>query len=177
MKELLEIFKVFFRIGAFTFGGGYAMIPLIQEEIVEKKMWMKEEEFIDSIAIAQSLPGAIAINIATFVGYKIKGIKGAIFSALGVILPSFLIILLLSGFLLKNRDNIYLKKIFLGVRPAIVSLILVSIYKLQKSVEKNKFSIIMYILAVIALIAFKVSPILVIVFSGFTGFLYFGGKK
>ncbi|BEP28481.1 chromate transporter [Helicovermis profundi] len=177
MKELFSIFKVFFRIGAFTFGGGYAMIPLIHEEIVDNNGWMNESDFLDAIAISQSLPGAIAINIATFVGYKIKGIKGALVSALGVILPSFLIILFLSGILIKNKDNIYLKKAFLGVRPAIVGLIIFSIYKLQRSVEKNIFSISLYIVSVILLIVLGINPIFVIIASGILGYLYYGGKK
>ena len=153
------------------------MIPLIHEEIVDKNKWMSESEFLDAIAISQSLPGAIAVNIASFVGYRIKGVKGAIVSALGVILPSFFIILFLSGVLIKHKDNIYLQRAFLGVRPAIVGLILFSIYKLQRSVEKNKFSISLYIVSVLLLIVIGISPIFVIIVSGLLGYLYYGGKN
>ena len=105
MRVYWEIFLVFFRIGAFTFGGGYAMLPLIQNAVVDKKKWLGDKEFIDMLALAQSMPGPIALNTAVFVGNKRKGIKGSIFSSLGIILPSFITILLLVIEFTQFRDN------------------------------------------------------------------------
>lgn len=176
MKEYLKIFSIFFRIGAFTFGGGYAMIPLIEEEIVEKNEWVTNDEFLDALAVAQSLPGAVAINMSTFVGYKIRGIRGAITACLGIILPSFFIILFLAGFLIKYQDNTYMKNAFRGVRPAVVALILVSVYKLQKSVEKSPFTYILFTVAFLMLIFLKMHPISVIIVSALAGYIHYGGK-
>ena len=176
MKEYLKLFSIFLKIGAFTFGGGYAMIPLIEEEIVDKNEWLSNDEFLDALAVAQSLPGAVAINLSTFVGYKIKGIRGAIMSCLGMILPSFFIILFLSGFLIKYQDNIYMKNAFRGVRPAVVALILVSVYKLQKSVERSKFTFVLLAVGLSMLIIFKLNPIAVITFSALAGYIHYGGK-
>lgn len=176
MREYLELFSIFFRIGAFTFGGGYAMIPLIEEEIVEKKSWLTNDQFIDALAVSQSLPGAVAINMSTFVGYKAKGIRGAIAACLGMILPSFFIILFLAGFLIKYQDNLYMKNAFRGVRPAVVALILVSVYKLQKSVDKNKFTFVLFTVGLIMLIFLNLNPITVIIVSALSGYIYYGGK-
>ncbi|MGB3367958.1 MAG: chromate transporter [Acidaminobacteraceae bacterium] len=176
MKEYLKIFTIFFRIGAFTFGGGYAMIPLIEGEIVGKNEWISSDEFLDALAVSQSLPGAVAINMSTFVGYKIRGIRGAIMACLGIILPSFFIILFLSGFLIKYKDNLYLKNAFKGVRPAVVALILVSVYKLQKSVEKSRFTYILFTVGIVMLIIFKMHPISVIIVSALAGYVHYGGK-
>lgn len=176
MKEYFKLFSIFFRIGAFTFGGGYAMIPLIEEEIVGKNQWVNIDEFLDALAVAQSLPGAVAINMSTFVGYKIKGIRGAIAACLGIILPSFFIILFLAGFLIKYQDNKYMQNAFRGVRPAVVALILVSVYKLQKSVEKSKFTYTLFLVAFVMLIFLKMHPISIIVLSALAGYIYYGGK-
>jgi chromate transporter len=176
MKEYLKLFSIFLKIGAFTFGGGYAMIPLIEEEIVDKNEWLSNDEFLDALAVAQSLPGAVAINLSTFVGYKIKGIRGAIMSCLGMILPSFFIILFLSGFLIKYQDNIYMKNAFRGVRPAVVALILVSVYKLQKSVERSKFTFVLLAVGLSMLLIFNLNPIAVITFSALAGYIHYGGK-
>lgn len=176
MKEYLKLFSIFLKIGAFTFGGGYAMIPLIEEEIVDKNEWLSNDEFLDALAVAQSLPGAVAINLSTFVGYKIKGIRGAVMSCLGMILPSFFIILFLSGFLIKYQDNIYMKNAFRGVRPAVVALILVSVYKLQKSVERSKFTFVLLAVGLSMLLIFNLNPIAVITFSALAGYIHYGGK-
>ena len=115
------MFKTFFKIGMFTFGGGYAMIPMIEEEVVNKHHWVSREEFLDLIAIAQSCPGVFAINISTFIGYKLKKRRGAITCALGTALPSFLIILAIAMFFHQFEDNPVVAAIFRGIRPVVVA--------------------------------------------------------
>ena len=114
-----DSFKTFFKIGIFTLGGGYAMIPLIEEEVVNKKQWVSKDEMLDLIAIAQSCPGVFAINIATFIGYKLKKERGAIATTIGTALPSFLIILLIAMFFHQFEDNRIVAAIFKGIRPAV----------------------------------------------------------
>lgn len=115
---LLKMFLTFFKIGAFTFGGGYAMIPIIQEEIVNKRKWIDENEFLDAIAVAQGSPGPVAVNTSIYVGYRVGGLAGALMCLLGTILPSFFIILVVAKFFYQYRNNPILDKVFLGIRPA-----------------------------------------------------------
>ena len=133
MNIYWESFKTFFKIGAFTLGGGYAMIPMIEAEVVDKHQWISKEEFIDLIAIAQSCPGVFAINMSVFIGYKMKKTSGAVCSALGTALPSFLIILLIAMFFHQFQDNHVVESIFRGIRPAVVALIAVPTFNLAKS--------------------------------------------
>lgn len=119
----IEAFSIFFKIGAFTIGGGYAMVPLIEDEIVTKRRWIAKEDFIDLLAISQSAPGILAVNISIFIGYRLRGIRGSIITALGTILPSFLIILAIALFFHNFKDNVYVERIFKGIRPAVVALI------------------------------------------------------
>ena len=121
MASYWQIFISFFKIGSFTLGGGYAMIPLIQQEVVDKKGWLKESEFVEMMAIAQSAPGPIALNTAIFVGYKARGIKGVIFSSLGTILPSFIVILLIAIIFTDFKNNPGVERVFKGIRPAVVA--------------------------------------------------------
>ena len=127
------LFITFVRIGAFTIGGGYAMLPLIQREVVDRG-WMSKEEFIDLFAVAQSLPGVFAVNISIFVGYKLKKLTGSVICALGTILPSFLIILAIALFFTQFRENEWVEKAFKGLRPAVVALIAVPAIMLLKYV-------------------------------------------
>ncbi len=133
MASYWQIFISFFKIGSFTLGGGYAMIPLIQQEVVDKKGWLKENEFVEMMAIAQSAPGPIALNTAIFVGYKARGIKGVIFSSLGTILPSFIVILLIAIIFTDFKNNPGVERVFKGIRPAVVALIAAPLYKMGKS--------------------------------------------
>ena len=119
----LTSFKTFFKIGLFTLGGGYAMIPLIEKEVVDNHKWMTREELLDVIAIAQSCPGVFAINLSTFVGYKLRNTRGAICTSLGTALPSFIIILLIAMFFRQFQDNHVVAAVFRGIRPAVVALI------------------------------------------------------
>lgn len=133
MRRYWELFLVFFKIGAFTFGGGYAMIPLIRNEVVSKKSWLNDDEFMDMLAIAQSMPGPIALNTALFVGNKRLGFKGSLFSGAGVILPSFIVILLIAVLFTQFKDNAIVERIFKGIRPAVVALIVSPLLLLGKS--------------------------------------------
>ena len=162
---LWEIFLTFFKIGAFTFGGGFAMIPIIQQEIVEKKNWIKEEDFIDTISIAQSAPGPIAVNLSIFVGYKIKGFPGAVICTMGTVLPSFIIILLIAKFFYQFKDNHIVEKIFLGIRPAVVALI----------VYKSRFSYVDLLIALITtliIVFLNINPVYMIIIGALGSVVY-----
>lgn len=178
LKKLFELFMVFFKIGAFTIGGGYAMVPLIQEEVCSRKKWSTDEEFLDIIAIAQSLPGVLAVNTAAILGYKLFGISGVLFAVLGAVLPSFMIILVIAIFFAQFTKYAVTEHIFKGVRPAVASLMAFSVIKLGSKVGISKFNIIMGILAIVLLVL-DVHPILIIVISGIIGVAtqYLGGKK
>ena len=175
MKKILTLFLAFFRIGAFTFGGGYAMIPLIQKEVVDNKKWLKEQDILDIIAIAESTPGPIAINSATFVGYKVAGVLGSAAATLGVVLPSFVIILALSFVLEQFGDIVAVKYAFNGIRAGVLALILKALFSMYKSCPKSLFS---YILMALSFIAAALAPmigystILVIVGCAVTGIVY-----
>ena len=134
------LFKTFFKIGIFTLGGGYAMIPLIQKEVVERNKWLTEEEMLDVIAIAQSCPGVFAINVSTFVGYKLQHRQGALFATLGAALPSFIIILLIAMFFRHFQDNPVVAAMFRGIRPAVVALIAVPTFNMAKSAKITWFN-------------------------------------
>lgn len=165
-------FKTFFRIGMFTLGGGYAMIPIIQNEIVERHKWMSEDEFLDVLAIAQSCPGVFAINISIFIGYKLRKIKGAVCTCLGTALPSFLIILLIAMFFHSFKDNRIVEAIFRGIRPAVVALIAVPTFNLAKSARITLTNCWIPIACAMAIWALGVSPILIILIAGTAGYIY-----
>ncbi|SNX53565.1 chromate transporter [Thermoanaerobacterium sp. RBIITD] len=169
MRLYIEMFISFFKIGAFTLGGGYAMLPLIQKEVVERKKWIDREEFIDMIAVAQSAPGPIAINTAVFVGYKIAGVTGAIFTTIGSALPSFLIILIIASFFVGVQGNPIVERIFKGIRPAVVALIAAPVLNLAKDAKVNKKTVIIPIVVAIAVGFLKFSPIYVIIIAAICG--------
>ena len=125
MKTFLQLFWTFFKIGAFTFGSGYAMIPMIEKEVVDRRKWFEKDDFYDQFALASSAPGPFALNTAVFVGYKLKGWWGSLAAVLGAVLPSFLIILLIAVYLSEFRSNRYVEAAFKGIRPAVIALIAV----------------------------------------------------
>lgn len=176
-KELFEIFITFFKIGAFTIGGGYAMLPLIEKEVVEHKKWVKEEEIVDIFAIVQSVPGVIAINTSMFVGYKKAKIRGAVSAALGVTLPSFFMILAIYYALSGIKDNIYIQKAFEGVRAGVTALILLIAVKLAKKTITSYISAIIAVLAFILLVFFEIHAILIIVAGGIAGYIIYTIRK
>lgn len=172
MNQYWELFKIFFRIGAFTIGGGYAMVPLIEDEIVAKRKWIKPEDFLDLLAIAQSSPGILAVNIAIFVGYRLKGMKGSLVTSLGAILPSFLMILAIALFFQQFKDNVYVEKIFKGIRPAVVALIAAPTFKLGKSAKINRYTIWIPVVSALLIWLLGFSPIWIIIAAGLGGFVY-----
>lgn len=169
MKLLWELFFTFFKIGAFTFGGGYAMLPLMEHEVCTTKKWICEEDMVDVLAIAQSVPGAIAINSSTFIGYKIAGIKGAFVATLGVILPSFLIILALAGLLVEYGGTPILTKVFYGIRAVVVALIVAAVFKMYKSCVTDYPTLIIAFMAFGSLFFFNLSPVAAIIVGGIVG--------
>lgn len=162
MKILMDMFITFFKIGAFTLGGGYAMLPIIQKEVVEKKKWIGETEFLDMVAISQSAPGPLAVNISAFVGQKMKGLVGLITSTLGAILPSFIIIILVASVFLGIENSPVVQRVFQGIRPAVVALIAVPVISMGKTAKVNKKNFIIPLLAAVLVAVFKITPIYVI---------------
>ena len=167
-----ESFKTFFKIGMFTLGGGYAMIPIIEEEVVNRHRWVDKEEMLDLIAIAQSCPGVFAINISIFVGYKLRKVRGAIATALGTALPSFLIILAIAMFFHQFEDNRYIAAMFRGIRPAVVALIAVPTFNLGKSAQLNRFTVWIPVVSALLIWLLGVSPILIIIAAGLGGYIW-----
>lgn len=174
----LRLFVSFFKIGAFTFGGGWVMISIIEREIVDKHHWLEREEFLDLLAVAQSLPGILAVNISVAVGDKLRGVKGSICAALGTILPSFFMILAIAIFLTPDmiKNNSILSPVFKGIRPAVVALIVAPVLSAAKAAKLNWKTVIIPI-AVALLIWSKLpvvsSPILYIVLGGIGGYMWF----
>ena len=170
MKRLLEIFAVFFRIGLFTIGGGYAMLPIIQKEVVETKGWMDDEEFLDALSLTNSLPGPLAINAATFVGYRVCKVKGALTAVLGAASPSVIIILAVAMVFSNLTEYPVVQYIFDGIRPAVVALILYALIKLAKSAKlREYFNWLIALSAVAAIAVFGLHPIIVVVAGALYG--------
>ena len=165
-------FSTFFKIGMFTLGGGYAMIPIIEEEVVNKHQWVSKEDMLDLIAIAQSCPGVFAINISIFIGYKLRKTRGALVTALGTALPSFLIILAIAIFFHQFEDNKVVAAMFRGIRPAVVALIAVPTFNLAKSAHLNPYTLWIPIVPALAIWLLGVSPIWIIILAGVGGYLY-----
>ena len=169
---MFKLFSTFFKIGMFTLGGGYAMIPIIEAEVVDKHKWVTKEEFLDLIAIAQSCPGVFAANISIFIGYRLKKVRGAVLSCLGTCLPSFLIILLIAMFFHRFQDNPVVASIFRGIRPAVVALIAVPTFNLAKSAGITWASCWIPIGGALAIWLMGVSPILIILLAAIGGYVY-----
>lgn len=169
----LQLFLTFFKVGALVFGGGFAMIPIIEREVVTNKKWVSPEDFIDMIAVTQASPGPVAVNSAVFIGYKLKGLPGALVSLLGTVLPSFTIILLFAIFLASQGDNEILKRFFAGVRPAVAALILGAGLKMGKKVIHSSFALIISISALVTLFLLGLHPIILIILGALTGVLYY----
>lgn len=175
--SLLTIFLVFLKVGAFTFGGGYAMLPIIQGEVVTRREWVDENRFIDMIVIAQSLPGAIALNSAILIGMRLRGIPGGLLAALGVIIPSVAVILALAAFFLPVfQDNVYLKAIFYGLRPAVVALIAAAVVNLGRNIFDHWRSAALAAALLAAALLLKLHPIAILLAGGAAGLLIFKEK-
>lgn len=174
---LWQLFLSFVKIGAFTFGGGWAMISIIEREIVDKHHWIERDEFLDLLALAQSLPGILAVNIATAVGDKLRGRKGGTVAALGTILPSFLIILAIAIFLTPDviKNNRTISAIFMGIRPAVVALIIAPVITSAKAAKLTLRTVWIPLLVALMIslnIGFVSSPILYVMLGAACGWLY-----
>ena len=161
MVSLFKIMRVFAKIGAFTIGGGYAMIPLIENEM-DRRGWIKTEELPDIIALAQSAPGVLAVNVSIFAGYKLRGIKGSIAATLGTVLPSFLIILAIAMFMTSFQDNPIVIRMFNGIRPVVVSLIAVPMINMARKANKTWWAWAITAAALVLVAFLKVSPIYIL---------------
>lgn len=164
MKLYVQLFWCFFRIGALTFGGGYSMLPMVQKEAIERKGWITEEEMLDYYAVAQSLPGVIAVNTALFIGNKIKGWRGGLAAALGVVTPSLIIIMLIAAFLTNFIEEPIVQRAFFGIRVVVCALITQAIIKMWKSAVKDWFGIAVFAAALL-LALFTSVPIVVLVLA------------
>ena len=168
----LKLFISFFKIGAFTFGGGWAMIPLIEREVVDKQNWIKREDFVDALAIAQSLPGVLAVNISILIGNKLRGLKGCLMATLGTILPSFLIILAITIWFVQTYDNPVVERIFKGIRPAVVALIVSPVFSTAKTARINIKTVIIPIIVALSIWLGGISPIWFVLLGAIGGILY-----
>lgn len=175
MKDLWELFTMFLRIGAFTFGGGYAMLPIIQNEVVEKREWATDEEILDYFAIGQCTPGVIAVNTATFICYKRKGIIGGIVATIGVIFPSLVIITSIATFFKHFQDYKVVQYAFGGIRVGVVALIANTVIKMFNQTVKDLVGIGIFIMAFLVIAFIDVSPVVVIVIAALVGI--FKGKN
>lgn len=179
---LFDLFITFFKIGLFTFGGGYAMIPLIKEQVVDKKKWISEDELLEIIAIAESTPGPIAINMATYIGFKQKKILGSILTTLGVVLPSIIIIVALSYIYEAFMSNMYVKYAFVGIKCAVSILIIKAGINMIKKMKKNVINIIVLVIVCLLMFSmelfnFSFSSIFTIIAGGIIGLIVFSINK
>ncbi len=172
----LQLFSAFFRIGIFTLGGGYAMLPLIQREMVEKRKWLGNQEFLDALAIAQSLPGPMAVNTSVYIGYRTAGIPGAICAALGTIGPAFVCMVVIATFFTSIRQNPTVEAIFKGIRPAVTALIAGSVWSLGKSAGLTPKNIVIGLGAALAVWLAGVSPAWIVLGLAVVGLLWPLGK-
>ena len=172
-----KLFIAFIKIGTFVFGGGYAMLPLIQQEVVNHHHWMSEEEFVDMLAVTQSAPGPVAVNTAIFIGYKVVGLSGALTALIGAVLPAFTIILLLATFLSSYHDNYYLNQFFSGVRPVIIGLILGVGLKTGKKIIHSRFDFFLAVAALILLLIIQIHPFILIICGALAGLLHSHWQK
>lgn len=169
LLSMSKLFRCFFQVGCFTIGGGFAMIPLIQREIVDNNCWMENDEFVDMLAVTQSAPGPVAVNAAVFVGFKLSGIKGAVTALLGTILPSFLIILLFAALVSSKGEHSTMQNFFEGVRPAIVALILGAGISLGQKSFSIKSDYALTFFALLLLLIFDIHPIILIIMGAISG--------
>lgn len=166
LKFLFEIFMIFFKVSPITFGGGFAMIPIMEEEIVHKKNWMAKENLVDIFAVSQSLPGAIAVNSATFVGYQIGGVLGALAALFGIVIPTFVIIIVLGALLGSFQHNIHVQAALQGIRPVVVALIASAAYKMGLVSLVDKICIAICAICIVSLLVFKNLNLILVIFLG-----------
>ena len=178
-KKLFELFTIVLKLGAFTFGGGYAMFPLMEREYVEKRQWFETQEMLDMLAVAQSLPGMISINASILVGYRLFGIIGSLVAVLGLALPSLIVLSIISFFYVKFRENIYVNTALKGIRVAVVALLVQAVIKLGKPGVRGVFGWVMACAAFLVALIFSIHPVLIILGGLLVGIIYtqFFAKK
>ncbi len=177
MKLLLELFLIFAKMGAVTFGGGYAMLPILQREIVDNKHWGTEEELMDYYALGQVTPGMIAVNVATFIGCKLKGFWGGVFATIGVITPSMIIITIIALCLSQFEENPYVAHAFAGIRACVCVLILDAVVKLGKKSVKDQRTLLIFLAILLISLFAPVSPVVSVLAAGAAGFVLMPRKK
>ena len=179
MNVLLELFILFFKLGAFTIGGGIAMLPLLRNTLVEEKKWFDEEEFVDIVSVCQSLPGVVAINMATYVGYKKKGLAGSLISTVGVVMPSFVMILLIATFISNMGDNPVVNGAMAGLRAAALGLVVVAVIQMASKVFKGFWTIVAAAASFILIAVFNINTAYVILLFVTLGIAsaFIGGNK
>lgn len=172
IQMLLEFFLTCNKIGAFTLGGGYAMIPIMEREFVDKHQWMDRQEFMNIMVVAQTTPGIFAIDMASHIGYKLRGVWGGIVGALGIALPSIIAIMVIAMFFQNFKDNEYVAKFFRGVRPAVVALIAAPCFKMAKTANITWRTVWIPVVCAALIWLLGVSPIYIIIAAGLAGYLY-----
>lgn len=170
--SLPKLFATFFKLGLFTIGGGYAMIPLIERDVVMRYGWVDKKDFVDLLAVSQSAPGVFAVNMAIFIGYRLRGIAGAVVAALGNVLPSVIIILGIALFFNRFREYEVVNNVFLGLRPAVVALIAAPVFSVAKSARVGWTNLWIPVLSALLIVAMGVSPVYIISAAVVAGILW-----
>lgn len=169
---MIQLFLTFLKVGAFTLGGGYAMVPIMEKEVVDKHEWLSREDFMNILAVSQAMPGLFAMNMASHIGHKRFGVWGGIVGTMGVALPSILAILLIAMFFQEFKDNIYVEKAFRGIRPAVVALIAAPVFRMARTAKINLHNLWIPIVACLLIWLLGVSPIWIILAAGVGGYVY-----
>ncbi len=177
LKDIWSLFLTFFKIGAFTFGGGYAMIPILEREFVTKRGWITDEDMLNFVAIGQSTPGIIAVNMATFIGYQRCKFRGALAATLGVITPSVIIITIIAAFLAGFNENIYVQKALSGINIAVAVILVSAVMNLGKKSIVDLVGLGLAVISFVVVTFFKVNSIFLILFALVVGLAVKGGKK
>lgn len=179
-KDLCELFWSFFKIGGLTFGGGLTMLPMLEHELVDKRNWITSEELLDCYAIGQCTPGIIAVNTATFVGYKKDKVLGGIFATLGMVCPSLIIITLIASVLNNFMDNVWFQHALMGIRGVVCALLLNTVFNLGKKSLKTKFAWIIFAVILLIALFLNIPTVLMVIFAAIAGLIMdqiTGGKK
>ena len=177
LKECLMLFCTFFRVGAFTFGGGYAMLPILRKEFVEEKGWIDDEEMLDYMAIGQSTPGIIAVNMATFIGFKRQKLMGAIFATTGIVMPSLIIITIIAAFIRNFTEIVWVQKALKGINVAVAVILCFAVFELGKKAVTDWIGLGIAIVSFVLVAFFSVDSIWIIIASAVMGILIKGRRR
>ena len=172
MVKYCDLFYSFFKVGTFTIGGGYAMIPLMQRELVTRHGWLSEEDFMDEVALSQAMPGVFAVNMASMTGYRLRGVRGAVVATVGNVLMPIVFILALAVFFRTFRDNPVVERIFMGLRPAVVALVAAPVFTMARSAKVTWSNVWIPVVSALLIWLFGVSPIVVVLAAALLGYIY-----